>query len=293
MTNGGPGKKRSPGVDILLFVVTLGIYWFVWNYKAFTEFGEHRGKDLKAGMWIPILVVLWILTIGVFTYSVATAPELAPDASFEEQFQAGVDDYLRPAVLAGTALSVVYYILQLLYQKPATDAVREAAKEHALNEEANPTLAVLFNVFFAAGQAIPVVGGLLGLAAVIIAIVWVVQVQKTLNEYWDRAAYQYPAQQPTYGPAPGGYSYGQGQGQQGQPQQSYGGGPSQQPQQAPQPGEPPAAAGAPSQAERPAGPTEEKTFACPNCGTHVTVNYTPGTPTPVQCHQCGQRGTIK
>ncbi len=288
MSNGGPGKKRSPGIDILLFVVTLGVYWFVWNYKAFTEFGEHRGKDLKAGTWIPILAVLWVVTIAVFTYSVATAPEVAADAGIEESFQTNLDDYLRPAVLAGTILSVLYYVLQLVYHKPATEAVQEAAKEHALTKSANPTLAVLFNVFFAAGQAIPIVGGLLGLAAVIIAIVWVVQVQNVLNEYWDRAAYQYPAQQPTYGAAPraqsAGGSYAQPTG--GQPQPPQSGSPSQ-PQQPPAQGAPPAPG------QQPAAPTHEKTFACPNCRTHVTVNYTPGTPTPVQCHQCGQRGNIK
>lgn len=312
MSNGGPGKKRSPGINILLFVVTLGIYWFVWLYKAFDEFGKHRGKDLKGGMWIALLVTALVIGIAVLGYASETAPEPPGfDAPFEEIIQYEIDAATEPIFLVGGFLMLVFFVLQLIYVKGATSTIHEAAQGHGLSNDANPALAVLFNLFIGIGVILPLVGDLLALAGWIIAIVWVVQVQKTLNEYWDRAAYQYPAQQPTYGPAAGTYSAGATQpqqqaGPQGQAQ-AYGGQPAPQQQEPPSqqeapPRQPPAAsqqpaeggaAASPPPQQQPSGPTEEKTFACPNCQTHVTVNYTPGTPTPVQCHQCGQRGTIK
>lgn len=299
MTNGTAGKKRSPGIDILLFIVTLGVYWFVWNYKAFNEFAKHRGQDLKSGTWVAILVVVWIVTIVVASYNFATTPEVPADVSVEESFEYTIENALRPAAIAAALLGIVYYILQLLYQKPATQAVKEAGQQLSLTKDANPTLAVLFNLFFLLGQ-MPIIGGLFALIGVVLAIIWVVQIQNALNEYWDRAMYQYPSQQPSYTAATQGQTgapfYGPGQQQSFSYQGQGGAGEGGRPSQAQAYGGPAPAPEGPSQQgpqDQPERETKEKTFACPNCNTHVTVNYRPGEPTPVQCHSCGQRGTIR
>lgn len=43
---GAVGKIRSPGIVLLLMIVTLGIYSFVWWYKSFQEMKDYSGEGL-------------------------------------------------------------------------------------------------------------------------------------------------------------------------------------------------------------------------------------------------------
>ena len=50
---GGPGsigQVRSTGICILLFIVTLGIYGWVWWYKVHDEMKRHTGQGLGGGI---------------------------------------------------------------------------------------------------------------------------------------------------------------------------------------------------------------------------------------------------
>jgi hypothetical protein len=54
----GPiGKPRSPGVQILLAIVTLGIYTYFWTYRQHKEMKEYSGE----GVGGPLGVLLYFL----------------------------------------------------------------------------------------------------------------------------------------------------------------------------------------------------------------------------------------
>jgi hypothetical protein len=48
--SGYPGKLRPTGVSILLFVCTLGIYGFVYNYSVHNEMRRYSGRGIGGGI---------------------------------------------------------------------------------------------------------------------------------------------------------------------------------------------------------------------------------------------------
>lgn len=48
--DGPPGRVRPTGTTILLFVVTLGIYGFVYNYQVHDEMKRHSGRGIGGGV---------------------------------------------------------------------------------------------------------------------------------------------------------------------------------------------------------------------------------------------------
>ena len=59
---GSFGKSRSVGAAIVLSIVTLGIYYFIWLYKSFSEIKRWRGQGISGGL----AVVLSLVTLGFF-----------------------------------------------------------------------------------------------------------------------------------------------------------------------------------------------------------------------------------
>lgn len=57
---GPPGQIRSTGTCILLYIVTLGIYGWVWYYKTHTEMKAHSGQGLGG----PVALILAIF-VGI------------------------------------------------------------------------------------------------------------------------------------------------------------------------------------------------------------------------------------
>src|SRR5579875_3014182 len=47
---GPPGRIRSTGMSILLFVVTFGIYGFIYNYQVHDEMKRHSGRGIGGGI---------------------------------------------------------------------------------------------------------------------------------------------------------------------------------------------------------------------------------------------------
>lgn len=58
---GSVGKIRSTGVCILLFVVTFGIYSWVWFYKSHSEMKRHSGQGLDGGLALVLAVFVGIV----------------------------------------------------------------------------------------------------------------------------------------------------------------------------------------------------------------------------------------
>jgi hypothetical protein len=48
--DGPPGRVRPTGTSLLLFVVTLGIYQYVYNYKVHDEMKRHSGRGIGGGI---------------------------------------------------------------------------------------------------------------------------------------------------------------------------------------------------------------------------------------------------
>ncbi len=62
---GGPvGQVRGTGVSMLLFVVTLGIYGYVWAYKTHEEMKQHTGQGLGGG----IALLIWFAISPVLAF---------------------------------------------------------------------------------------------------------------------------------------------------------------------------------------------------------------------------------
>lgn len=196
------GKKRSAGLNILLFIVTFGVYWFVWLYFAFTEIAKDQRKDLRAGPWILGLVGLQVTVLALAVFRVADRFRRPVSAGTNPWLDA-FDETLSPLALAAAGLSAVYYTVQLLYARIAHTMVAEAASSVGVMPLPSLALAVSFNALLIGG-AIPILGGLLALAGLVVAIVWVVQIQAAMNGYWERhgMASTGPPPVPSFAPSP-------------------------------------------------------------------------------------------
>jgi uncharacterized protein DUF4234 len=56
--NGPLGKIRSTGVSILLFIITLGIYGYVWWFNVHAEMKRHRGEGIGGGLAVVIGIIV-------------------------------------------------------------------------------------------------------------------------------------------------------------------------------------------------------------------------------------------
>jgi hypothetical protein len=189
------GKQRSPGIVILLCVVTLGIYWFVWTRKAFGEVAESKGRPLPFVFWT-IALVAWIASAVIAASripeelaKIGEKPETAP--SIPTMIQDSLADQFSPIGLAVIAVGAVMYLAQMLYLRPANELVRETANE-TRGAAPSSALVVLFSVLIIVGSAVPLIGAIFSLAGFVIAIVWIVQVQQAINRYWQFRQYNPP-----------------------------------------------------------------------------------------------------
>ena len=64
---GAIGKIRPTGITILLFIVTLGIYGFVWYFKTHEEMKQHSGQGL--GGLVAVLLAIFIGIASPFIVS--------------------------------------------------------------------------------------------------------------------------------------------------------------------------------------------------------------------------------
>lgn len=69
----GPiGRQRGTGLSILLFVVTLGIYGYVWIFQVHEEMKRHSNEGLGGG----ISLLLWFF-VGTLAMGFLTPMEVA------------------------------------------------------------------------------------------------------------------------------------------------------------------------------------------------------------------------
>lgn len=64
-------KKRNMWMQVLLYVVTLGIYGIYWFYQTSKEMTEYRGLGGSPGLWTVLFLIPFISLIAVWKHSSA------------------------------------------------------------------------------------------------------------------------------------------------------------------------------------------------------------------------------
>jgi hypothetical protein len=59
------GKARNPGIGILLFIVTLGIYGIVWGFCTFEEMKAYRKQGVSGTFYLIFTLVPFIAIVGI------------------------------------------------------------------------------------------------------------------------------------------------------------------------------------------------------------------------------------
>ena len=165
MQSGPPGTVRSTGKTILLFVVTLGIYSYVYNYQVHDEMKRHSGRGLGGG-----IALLLSLLAGV------AMPFLTPNEVGALYTRRGD----KPPVRAWTGLwviipAVVGYIVLI------ATVVAIAATNTSTTSDGSTSNDL------STGQGVGLALGLLGfgLASITGSVVWFVKTNGALNRYWQ------------------------------------------------------------------------------------------------------------
>jgi hypothetical protein len=152
---GMPGKIRPTGISILLFVCTLGIYSFVYNYSVHNEMRRHSGRGIGGG------VALLLTFFAHVAMPFITSSEVGSLYSRRGQ-PAPVSGWTGLWGAAPFLFGVLGQILALFVFLPL----------------------VLFGSFTAGGVGIVTVIVAILVAAVVGGIVWFVKTNEALNDYW-------------------------------------------------------------------------------------------------------------
>jgi hypothetical protein len=158
---GPPGQIRGTGISLLLFLVTFGIYGYVYNYKVHDEIKRHSGLGLGGGI---ALLLTFIANIAM--------PFLTPNEVGGLYSRRGE----KPPVRGWTGL---WMILPTVIGYAGLFASLIAFSSTTSSNDAGTT-----NVDDGAAAAL--VGGfaVFGIAVLTGGIVWFVKTNGALNRYW-------------------------------------------------------------------------------------------------------------
>ena len=161
--DGPPGRTRPTGVSILLFVVTFGIYGYVYNYQVHDEMKRHSGRGIGGGI---ALLLTFLANVAM--------PFLTPHEVGNLYERKG----LRPPVKAITGLwvlvpAVAGYVLLFagfiaLFASSTPDSGTGGS-----DPSTGAVVAMILAVVVFLGATIA--GG----------IVWFVKTNRALNDYWE------------------------------------------------------------------------------------------------------------
>ena len=158
----GPvGKVRPTGKAILLFVVTLGIYSYVYNYKVHKEMKDHSGRGVGGGV---ALLLTFVAGIAMPFVTSAEVGALYARRGLPEPVRGWTGLWFLLPVIGGYMIMII-----------AVVALSAAAGPSATASDAE---AIGFAVGF----------GLFLLVAIAGAVVWFVKTNGALNRYWQGVA---------------------------------------------------------------------------------------------------------
>lgn len=73
--SGPVGRVRPTGTCVLLFIVTLGIYGYVWWFQTHEEMKRHTGQGIGGGVALVIAILVSPVMAFLTPYEVATLEE--------------------------------------------------------------------------------------------------------------------------------------------------------------------------------------------------------------------------
>jgi hypothetical protein len=149
---GPPGQLRATGRSILLFVVTFGIYGYIYTFKVHEEMKQHSGRGLGGGI---ALLLLFLAGIAMPFLTSSEVGSLYARKGRPEPVRAWTGMWvLVPAIAGYAVLLVVVFALAA----------------------ARPTAG--FEALFLVGMGAYVLCVAAGMA------VWFVRTNEALNRYW-------------------------------------------------------------------------------------------------------------
>jgi len=155
------GKPRSFWMSLLLGIVTFGVYFFVWNYKAFRELDEEHGQNHAAAWYWTALAIL-LFGVMVFLVLVGVAVGTAPDPENPD---------VTGARLVYSAFALLWTAVFLSYAFREISKLERYRQGRGLPEGFQPVWFILLYI--------------LGALLIVPTIVAYFLLQKSMNEVWS------------------------------------------------------------------------------------------------------------
>lgn len=179
---------RSPGGNVLLFIVTFGVYWFIWQHNVVREIAQERKVPLRVGSWIAVVVVLHASHLALGGTFLAAAVKLFAQRDVWPPTQ----DVLDPLEVGRALLAVAFYLVQFEFLLRAERVIRAATSHEQLSPPPPSELIFGFNAVLAVAvlpqfmaPSLAWISAPLLLLGFALATVWVVLTQTALNQYWE------------------------------------------------------------------------------------------------------------
>jgi Domain of unknown function (DUF4234) len=159
---GMSGQLRPTAITILLFVCTLGIYGYVYNFKVHDEMKRHSGRGIGGG------VALLLTFLANVAMPFVTAAEVG--SLYERRGE-------RPPVNGWTGLWAVvpavlgYFLIIISVLATASVSTTNSNGNSSMSDGSIVTVVLVIVVF-----AVLVVGG---------PVMWFVKTNGALNRYWE------------------------------------------------------------------------------------------------------------
>lgn len=161
--DGPPGRPRPTGTSILLFVVTFGIYGYVYNYQVHDEMKRHSGRGIGGGI---ALLLTFLAGIAMPFLTPHEVGNLYARKGMPQPVKAITGLWLLVPAIAGYLLMVVAFV----------GLVASTTKDPVTGATSDPST----------GAVVLLVVAVLALLAGATAggIVWFVKTNGALNRYW-------------------------------------------------------------------------------------------------------------
>ncbi|MCU1622000.1 MAG: hypothetical protein JWL79_845 [Frankiales bacterium] len=166
--DGPPGRIRPTGASILLFVVTFGIYGYVYNYQVHDEMKGHSGRGLGGGI---ALLLTFLANIAMPFLTPHEVGNLYERKGRQAPVKAITGLWLLVPTIVGYVLVVAGFIGLVASSSP---------QDPATGQSVDPSGAAI---------AFAVVGVVLFFISTVAGgIVWFVKTNNALNRYWETLA---------------------------------------------------------------------------------------------------------
>jgi hypothetical protein len=70
-TRGPVGQPTNPGIQILLTIITFGIWALVWTYRQYRDAKAYSGEGIGGGLGLLLAILVGIVTYFLLPYEVA------------------------------------------------------------------------------------------------------------------------------------------------------------------------------------------------------------------------------